>query len=182
MLLWYPGQSGAVCCLCPSRELAKSKRSIWYQLVSMEVLLKLVLYNSLHDLADDAEQRDGADRAVHRWIRLWISLVNRDDRCSLLLAGKTPLEKQNSNSRLSGLASSALHSSRTLAGISSGPVALSDCRFLRSFLTSLILKAIFSIEHVAEWWTSGADSSVLASWHLVAKVWQNCSALSFDVV
>ena len=48
---------------------------------------------------------------------------------------------------LSDLASSALHPFRTLAGISSGPVALSGCRFLRSFLMSLVLKVILSLKH-----------------------------------
>ena len=61
---------------------------------------------------------------------LWIGMTD----AVFLWLGKTPCEKQRSNSLLSGLASSALHSFKTLAGISSGPLALSGCRFLRSFL------------------------------------------------
>ena len=64
---------------------------------------------------------------------LWIGMTD----AVFLWLGKTPCEKQRSNSLLSGLASSALHSFKTLAGISSGLLASSGCRFLRSFLMSL---------------------------------------------
>ena len=44
-----------------------------------------------------------------------------------------------------GLASSVLHSFRTLLGISSGPVALSEFTFLRNLVMYLALKAMLSL-------------------------------------
>ena len=44
-----------------------------------------------------------------------------------------------------GLDSSVLHSFRTLLGISSGPVALSEFTFLRNLVMYLALKAMLSM-------------------------------------
>ena len=42
-------------------------------MVLQDVLLKLLLYNYLHNLADNVQKRDGA-------VHTWIELVDRDNR------------------------------------------------------------------------------------------------------
>ena len=128
------------------------KLSVGDQVVAEKIALELLLYCSLHDLADVAEQRNGT---ILRWVSFGVLLVDWYYRSCLPVDWKHTCEKQSSNSRQRGLASSALHSLRTLVGILYGPVAL--C--CRSFLTCFGLEVILSKELVVDGLTTGAWSS-----------------------
>ena len=97
--------------------------------------------------------------------------------------GNTPWEKQRRKRRQRGLASSALHSLRTLPGMWSGPVALSGASCFSKRLMILGLKMTFSIVEAVGWLSEcGGGESAFERLHFSANVLQNLLAFSLAVI
>ena len=114
-----------------------------------EVHQKPVVNSCLHNLTRDAEQV--------KWDDTWMdSTSSQVIVLAVFWLGKTPWLKTSWNSKESGLASSALHSFKTLARMLSGPEALSGCRLCKSLLTFLALKVTLSnIAGCCKWTVCG---------------------------